>query len=392
MPAIPLVNIHSYEHYVHDLDRAVEFYRHVLGFEVIGRSHPAAEVLQGVRRLVLSASKAINVIVSQSLSNDSVVGRYLALHPEGMGCVNFRVSDIRQAISALSKRGANIIYPPHTTYDRAAQFYQISIATPSANVRFRFIDDSFYHGFGTAFVMEALPGEYLSPFGYEAIDHITSNFLEMESFLLWLRDVMGFEQYWDIEFHTRDVNPAMAGGSGLNSTVMWHPASGIKFANNEPKLPCFENSQQSVFWQDNRGAGIQHIALRVPNIVPVIRAMRRKGGLFLPVPEVYYASVMKRVREAGFKGRLEERLKTLAKLGILVDGSAEGYLLQIFMQELNKQMAFDEAGPFFYEIIQRRGERGFGAGNFRALFEAIENDQKARGVISEARRIPEDLV
>jgi 4-hydroxyphenylpyruvate dioxygenase len=219
-------------------------------------------------------------------------------------------------------------------------------------------------------------------FGFIGIDHITSNFQTMSPALLWLEHVMGFEHFWDVQFHTRDVPSAKSArtvghGSGLRSAVMSDPRTGIKFANNEPYRPAFKNSQINVFHEDNRGDGVQHVALGTTDIISAVRGLRQRGALFMPTPSTYYELLPDRLEREGVQ-HIDEDIRELEELGILVDGQARGaYLLQIFLKDSAGLYGSAEAGPFFFEIIQRKGDHGFGAGNFRALFESIEREQLA---------------
>jgi 4-hydroxyphenylpyruvate dioxygenase len=219
-------------------------------------------------------------------------------------------------------------------------------------------------------------------YGFTHVDHVTSNFQTMKPMLLWMENVMGFEPFWTIQFHTDDVAQNQDHGSGLKSQVMWDPHSGLKFANNEPLRPHFKSSQINVFNEDLRGDGVQHLALVVKDIVSSVADMRDRSGLkFMPTPGTYYEALPERIRRLGIM-KIDEEIETLRKLELLVDGDKErSYLLQIFMKEGAGQFGDAKAGPFFYEIIQRKGDQGFGGGNFRALFESIERDQKAQGRI-----------
>jgi 4-hydroxyphenylpyruvate dioxygenase len=201
----------------------------------------------------------------------------------------------------------------------------------------------------------------------------------MKPALLWMEHVLGFVPLWEIAFHTNDVaaTEKPAHGSGLKSVVMWDPASGVKFANNEPFRPFFKESQINIFAEDNRGDGIQHSALSVTDIVGAVRGLRGRGVEFMPTPGSYYDVLPERLREIGV-GAIDESVDLLRELQILVDGTeSRKYLLQIFLKEAAGLHHDPAAGPFFFEIIQRKGDQGFGAGNFRALFEAIEREQQA---------------
>jgi 4-hydroxyphenylpyruvate dioxygenase len=214
-------------------------------------------------------------------------------------------------------------------------------------------------------------------FGFSAIDHLTSNFLTLQPAIMWMQQVLGFERYWGIEFHTEDVRRSAGGGSGLKSIVMWDPRSGIKFANNEPAAPAFHASQIYRFCEEHRGPGVQHVALSVANILDSVRDMRTRGVGFMPTPAAYYAQLPERLVELGVQA-VEESLDELRELEVLVDGDGpERYLLQIFLRDAAALFADRDAGPLFIELIQRKGDRGFGAGNFRALFESIEREQQA---------------
>jgi 4-hydroxyphenylpyruvate dioxygenase len=153
----------------------------------------------------------------------------------------------------------------------------------------------------------------------------------------------------------------------------------VKFANNEPRRPAFKSSQINIFHEDQRGDGVQHAALAVDDIVTAVRGMRARGVEFMPTPATYYELLPERLGRIGV-GRIEESVDTLRELEILVDGAAPGsYLLQIFLKDSAGLYHEPEAGPFFFEIIQRKGDPGFGAGNFRALFESIEREQQREG-------------
>jgi 4-hydroxyphenylpyruvate dioxygenase len=196
-----------------------------------------------------------------------------------------------------------------------------------------------------------------------------------------MEQVMGFEVYWDVEFHTTDVSERQDKGSGLKSVVVWDPGSAVKFANNEPKRPFFTRSQINLFGEDHRGDGVQHVALTVADIVGSVRDLRASGVGFMPTPGTYYDALPERLIALGVD-RIDEPIDTLRELQILVDGDDHHkYLLQIFLKEQAGLFDDPKAGPFFLEVIQRKGDNGFGAGNFRALFESIERAQEAEGRI-----------
>jgi 4-hydroxyphenylpyruvate dioxygenase len=222
-------------------------------------------------------------------------------------------------------------------------------------------------------------------FGFGRIDHITSNFQTMKPALLWMEQVLGLEEFWEVEFHTKDAAEARRAaiqalhGSGLRSIVMRDARSGVKLANNEPWRPAFESSQIALFHEDNRGDGVQHAALTVQDILSAVRGMRARGVEFMPTPGTYYDALPDRIHASGI-GMIDEDISELRELEVLVDGSGpRSYLLQIFLRDAAGLYHEPEAGPFFFEVIQRKGDQGFGAGNFRALFESIEREQQREG-------------
>jgi 4-hydroxyphenylpyruvate dioxygenase len=253
------------------------------------------------------------------------------------------------------------------------------VATPIGDTLFRFVQRA-----GRTPVMPDLarldvPRGGGNRFGIKEVDHITCNFLTLKPALMWMEHIMGLEPYWDVAFHTQDVKRGHYGGSGLRSVVMWDPESGVKFANNEPAPPRFHASQIFLFCEDHRGAGVQHLALAVGDIVSAVKGMRDAGVKFMPTPGAYYDLLPGRLVDIGVN-KIDEDVSVLRALEILVDGSApQHYLLQIFMREASTLFGDPQAGPLFLELIQRKGDRGFGAGNFQALFESIERRQETEG-------------
>ena len=193
----------------------------------------------------------------------------------------------------------------------------------------------------------------------------------------WYRDVLGMQPFWDISFHTQDVAKDRASGSGLRSIVMWDPISHVKFATNEPLRPHYRDSQIAKFVEDNMGPGVQHVAFAVDNILWSVEELLKRGVDFMDTPKSYYMALPERLAKLGITN-VKEEIAELERLQILVDGAQGKYMLQIFLREAAALHDDVRAGPFFYEVIQRCGDEGFGYGNFRALFESIERFQKAQ--------------
>jgi 4-hydroxyphenylpyruvate dioxygenase len=315
-------------------------------------------------------------------SSGSRAARFLAKHPDGVGTLIFEVEDAARAFALLEERGGTPIDDVTTYQDEGGTLRQFSITTPFGDCTFRFRERRGFRSLFPGAIALPRPGGHTggsNRFGFDQIDHVTSNFQTMKPMLLWLEHVLGFERMWEVAFHTSDVDPKRTSGSGLKSIVMWDPVSGTKFANNEPARPFFKSSQINLFNEDLRGDGVQHIALTVKDILGAVRGLRAAGVSFMPTPGSYFDMLPDRIAASGI-ARIDEDIQTLRELEILVDGDHHhAYMLQIFLKESAGLYGDPSAGPFFYEIIQRKGDRGFGAGNFRALFESIEREQRKVG-------------
>ena len=375
--SIGIQGIEGLHYYVRDLDRTRRFFVDKLDFVEVGASGPQLEHEGRQRSAAFRAGEALFVI-HQPVGEGGRAWRYLRKHPEGVGTVVFDVEDIDRAFALLDERGGTFITDIQRFTDDGGTLAMFSITTPFGDTTFRFMQRRGYRSMFPGFVAAPAPADAGNRFGFQRIDHLTSNFQTMKPALLWMQHVLGLEQLWEIAFHTNDVAAAQKRehGSGLKSVVMWDPASGVKFANNEPFRPFFKESQINIFAEDNRGDGVQHSALAVADIVSAVRGLRQRGVEFMPTPGTYYDALPARLVDSGI-GVLDESLDVLRELQILVDGNARhAYLLQIFLKEAAGMHHDPEAGPFFFEIIQRKGDEGFGAGNFRALFEAIEREQQ----------------
>ncbi len=362
--------------YVHDIARSTAFYTQKLDFALAARSGDALEAAAGETTRVFHAGR-IRITVTAPLAGDSASGRYLKRHPDGIQTLVFDVADVEKTFAVLESRGATMVDDVRWVTEGSARLGAFEITTPFGEGRFRFVQRDGWTGVDPGFE-PVNGGSQHNRYGFEDYDHITSNFLTLKPMVLWCKEVMGLEEYWDIEFHTDDKASGEDHGSGLKSVVLWDPHSGVKFANNEPKRPHFESSQIYGFVVDNLGAGFQHAALTTADIITTVRGLRGADVSFMPTPGTYYDLLPSRMEALGV-GRIEEDVEILRELQILVDGKGPGsYLLQIFLQEAAGLYGDDKAGPFFFEIIQRKGDKGFGGGNFRALFESIELEQKTR--------------
>lgn len=382
-------------YYVHDLARSRAFYTEKLDFAETWRSSPELEHQTGQRSACFTAGEIVVVCSAPTGPTGSTsagargpgqpvgrAARFLSKHPDGVGTLIFEVEDLARTFALLEERGGTAIDDITTFQDDGGTLRQFSITTPFGDCTFRFRERRGYRGLFPGAVPHQ--GGGANKFGFQQIDHVTSNFQTMQPMLLWLEHVLGFERMWEVAFHTSDVDPKRTSGSGLKSIVMWDPASQTKFANNEPARPFFKSSQINIFNEELRGDGVQHVALTVADILGAVRGLRGAGVTFMPTPASYYEMLPARIARTGIE-QIDEDLETLRELQILIDGDHHhAYMLQIFLKESAGLYGDPSAGPFFYEIIQRKGDRGFGAGNFRALFESIEREQqKASGAPAE---------
>ncbi|MCP3141673.1 4-hydroxyphenylpyruvate dioxygenase [Pyxidicoccus xibeiensis] len=378
--SLGIKTLESIHWYVHDLERSRNFYTKSLDFAELGISSPELEK-QGRQKSAVFQAGDIVLMVSQPVGEGGRAARWLRKHPDGVGTLNFEVEDAEKAFRLLDQRGATFITDILRFDDeRGGKLSMFSITTPFGDTTFRFVQRDGYSALYPGYIRHATPVGGKNKYGFGRVDHVTSNFQTMRPMLLWMEHVMGFEKFWHIEFHTEDVaaKEKRAHGSGLKSEVMWDPKSGVKFANNEPYRPFFKASQINIFNEDHKGDGVQHLALTVKDILTAVKDMRQGAGIeFMPTPGTYYDALPERIQKLGIK-KIDEDIQTLRDLEVLIDGDKEhSYLLQIFMKDAASLYKEPSAGPFFYEIIQRKGDQGFGGGNFRALFESIERQQQA---------------
>jgi 4-hydroxyphenylpyruvate dioxygenase len=378
--SLGLVGYDSFHFVVENLERSRAFYTQKLDFKEVARASDDLVQRSGQQAVVFGAGD-VRVCVSTPLNRNGKASRYLHRHPAGVMSLSFRVQDLDRAIAFLDKRGGTLLADPmEAKDDRGGKYRSVEIATPLGDVAFRLVERTDFRAFAPGFV-DSGAGNAARPenvYGISAIDHVTSNGLTMQPIVNWYRDVLGFEPFWEISFHTKDVAKERASGSGLRSIVMWDPESGVKFATNEPLRPYYRESQITKFVEDNAGNGVQHVAFAVTNILWSVEELQRRGVEFLKTHPAYYRDLPERLANLGITN-VKEELKELERLQILVDGASDKYMLQIFMREAAALHEDHRAGPFFYEIIQRAGDPGFGYGNFRALFESIEKAQKAEG-------------
>lgn len=374
--SLGLVNYHSIQYFSRDLKSCVEWHKKTFGFEEIAQSSENWEKRHGMRSVVLKGSGGIGWIITEPIEKNSTAGRYLSSHPDGVAFLNFKVKNLKKTVEFLADKKAAFLYEieNHKSLNDG-YWYETAIATALDDVGFRFIEESHYDQFAPGFKWINQEKNKPNSFGLDlGIDHVTCNGRSMHAITEFYRHCLGFEQYWGIEFHTTHHKPDLGTGSGLESIVMWDKESGIKFATNQPLAPYFNNSQIQIYVEDNRGSGIQHIAFGTKNIIDTVSKIKNKGAVFLEASDKYYEQLPARM-SAMKLDKIKEPFNIIKENNILLDGSNGKYLLQIFMKEQSIQLQKKEAGPFFYEIIQREGDESFGEGNFKALFDSIEKQQ-----------------
>ncbi len=373
-----IVGYDSFHFVVENMERSRNFYVDRLDFKEVARAGDELVARGGQASSVFGAGE-VRVCVSTPLSQSSKAARYLKRHPAGVMSLSFRVKNLDETMAFLEERGGTFLADVLEDKDEKGGTYRsVEIATPLGDVAFRFVERNGYARFAPGFA-DVGTGNASQPenmYGIRNIDHVTSNGLTMQPIIAWYRDVLGFEPFWDVSFHTKDVAKERVSGSGLKSIVMWDPGSNVKFATNEPLRPFFRDSQIAKFVEDNQGNGVQHIAFAVTNILWSVEELKARAVEFMPTHPAYYTHLPERLASLGITNVAAE-LAELERLQILVDGAHDKYMLQIFMREAAAMYDENRAGPFFYEIIQRAGDEGFGYGNFRALFESIERAQKS---------------
>jgi 4-hydroxyphenylpyruvate dioxygenase len=356
---MPLHGIDHVELWVGNAKQAAYFYSRAYGFtetaycglETGVRDRTSHVLQQGRVRLVLTGT----------LRSDSDIARHQAKHGDGVKVIALSVPDVDHAYREATGRGATGLAEPHTVSDEHGTVRIADIAAYGDTIH-RFVDRSAYTGSflpGYRDVEQAADPEPM----LLAIDHIVGNVElgAMERWVSYYEDVFGMTEM--IHFTDEAISTEY---SALMSKVVTSGDGRVKFPINEP-AEGKRKSQIDEYLEFYEGAGAQHIALATRDIVATVTALAERGIEFLRTPDTYYEEVPARV------GEIDESLEDLKRLGILVDRDDEGYLLQIFTKPLG------DRPTIFFEIIERHGARGFGEGNFKALFEAIEREQEARG-------------
>lgn len=359
---LPINGTDYVEFFVGNAKQAAHFYQTAFGFQPL--AYAGLETgLSDSCSYVLVQDK-IRLVLTSSLIPDHQIAEHVMLHGDGVKYVALAVDDARKAFYETVSRGAVSLFSPEVLQDEYGEVVRSAICTYGDTVHV-FVERKNYHGiFLPGFI--AWESTYKpASVGLKYIDHMVGNvgWGEMNRWVKFYQDVMGFSQL--VSFDDKDISTEY---TALMSKVMANGNERIKFPINEPAKGK-KRSQIEEYIDFYQGAGIQHLALATDDIVATVESLQSRGVEFLRVPDSYYDKLSNRV------GPIDEETETLRRLGILVDRDDDGYLLQIFSRPVQ------DRPTLFYEIIQRKGARSFGKGNFKALFEAIELEQKRRGTL-----------
>ena len=347
------------EFYVGNARQAAHFYRSAFGFDVVAYSGPETGVRDRASYVLRQGD--VHLVMTAPLSPDGEIADHVRLHGDGVRALAFQVEDANSAYQDAVKRGARPVAEPHVVEDDRGAVRLATVRTFGDTVH-TFVERSEYEGaFLPGFREEFKQG---TGAGLQVVDHCVCNveLHRMDEWVDWYNRVFGFDVFQ--EFDESDIATQY---SALRSKVVRGGRGGsITFPINEP-AKGLKRSQIDEYLDYYHGPGVQHIALHTSDIVETVGWLRQQGAEFLAAPKAYYDSVGERV------GDIDEDLERLRQLNILVDRDEHGYLLQIFTRPV------EDRPTLFFEVIQRKGCRGFGKGNFQALFQAIEQEQEARG-------------
>jgi 4-hydroxyphenylpyruvate dioxygenase len=358
---LPLKGTDYVEFWVGNARQAAYYYRAAFGMKLAAYLGPETGVRDRVSYLLEQGQ--VRFVMTASLDSGDAISEHVRVHGDGVRTIALEVEDAEAAYRETVARGARGVQEPFTLAADGAKARLSAIALYGDTVH-TFVERRGGRGtFLPGFVPVAGKDGVCRPVGLKAVDHMVANVPlgEMNRWVRFYEDVMGFGLYQSFDDH--DISTEY---SALMSKVMANGAGRIKFPINEP-APGRRKSQIEEYLDFYHGPGIQHIALLTGDIVETVSRMAEQGVEFLRVPRTYYEDLPRRA------GRIDEPLDKLAELGILVDRDEEGYMLQIFTKPVG------DRPTLFYEVIQRKGSRGFGKGNFKALFEAIEREQGLRG-------------
>lgn len=364
---LPLLGIDFVEFYVGNAKQAAHFYKTAFGFQSLAYKGLETGSKDEVS-YVLQQGK-IKLVLTTPLNSKSPINDHLRKHGDGVKVIALWVEDAHKAYEETTKRGAKSYFEPKIHRDDSGEIVTSGIYTYGETVHV-FVERKNYNGvFFPGYV--AWESDYNPPSsGLKYIDHMVGNvgWGEMNTWVKWYEEVMGFVNF--LSFDDKQIHTEY---SALMSKVMSNGNGRIKFPINEP-AKAEKRSQIEEYLDFYEDCGVQHLAVATDDIIATVRQLRANGVEFLPPPpQTYYDAIPKRL--GSHMELMKEDISVLKELSILVDADEEGYLLQIFTKPV------EDRPTLFFEIIQRMGAKGFGAGNFKALFESIEREQANRGTL-----------
>lgn len=357
---LPLQGTDYVEFYVGNAKQAAHYYKTAFGFQSLAYAGPETGVKDRVSYAI--RQNKLTFVLTTPLRKGNEIADHIAKHGDGVKMLALKVEDATSAWEETTKRGGKSYMMPTTLKDDSGELVMSGIHTYGDTIHL-FIERKNYSG-------PFMPGyrkwesAYNPPdTGLLYVDHCVGNvgWNQMNPWVKFYEDVMGFKNI--LSFDDKDISTEY---SALMSKVMSNGNGYVKFPINEPAAGK-KKSQVEEYLEFYEGEGCQHIALATHNIIETVSALKSRGVEFVKIPASYYATVLDRV------GHIDEDLQPLKELGILIDKDDEGYLLQIFSKPV------EDRPTLFFEIIQRKGAKSFGKGNFKALFEAIEREQAERG-------------
>jgi len=357
---LPLMGTDYVELYVGNAKQAAHFYKTAFGFQSYAYSGPETGDKEKVSYVLIQ--NKVRLVLTTPLHPTGTIAEHVNKHGDGVKAVALMVNDATDAFEQTVKRGAKPYMEPTTREDADGKIVMSGIHIYGDTVHL-FIERKDYKG-------TFMPGfkvweSHYNPadVGLQYIDHCVGNvgWNQMNTWVSFYEDVMGFKNI--LTFDDKQISTEY---SALMSKVMSNGNGFVKFPINEP-AKAKKKSQVEEYLDFYKDAGVQHIAIATQDIITTVTALSERGVEFLKVPNTYYDQLLDRI------GPIDEDLEPLRKLGILVDRDDEGYLLQIFTKPV------EDRPTLFFEIIQRKGAKSFGAGNFKALFEALEREQELRG-------------
>ncbi|NHN27116.1 4-hydroxyphenylpyruvate dioxygenase [Flavobacterium jejuense] len=364
---LPLLGTDYVEFYVGNAKQAAHFYKTAFGFQSLAYRGLETGSKDSVS-YVLKQDK-IRLVLTTPLNSKSPINDHIVKHGDGVKVVALWVEDARSAYEETTKRGAKSYMEPVVEKDEFGEVVRSGIYTYGETVHM-FVERKNYSGTFMPGFREWKSDYNPEPTGLKYIDHMVGNvgWGQMNTWVKWYEDVMGFENF--LSFDDKQIHTEY---SALMSKVMSNGNGRVKFPINEPAKGN-KRSQIEEYLDFYEDAGVQHIAVATDDIIKTVSALKARGVEFLPPPpQAYYDDIPNRL--GVHRDMMKEDIAELQKLSIMVDADEEGYLLQIFTKPV------EDRPTLFFEIIQRMGAKGFGAGNFKALFESIEREQALRGTL-----------